>query len=250
MSAAAGPDIITDGLILNLDAANPKSYSGSGTIWLDLNNNKNGTLTNGAVFNSDKKGSIFFDGVDDYVDMSNFTNPFAETIIVFARSATANWNQFGWISSSRRQNGHIIHPAFSTKDLDYYILNQTGGFTYIGNLLNIPDITIPHMYSLSTNGSNLHRIYLDGQLRGTNTTAITRTQSPTPQPWYLGQDDTGGRYGNGYIYYVLRYNRQLTDQEMLQNYNALKGRFQLYHPQGLPRSQSGKTRKSGLLRYR
>lgn len=227
MSLHHSPKIVTNGLVLCLDAGNRKSYSGSGTIWRDLNNNKNGTLTNGAVFNSDKKGSIFFDGVDDYVDMSNFINPFAETIIVFARSATVNWNQFGWISSSRRQNGHIIHPASSTKDLDYYILNQTGGFTSIGTLFNIPDITIPHMYSFSTNGSNLHRIYLDGILRGTNTTAITRTQSPNAQPWYLGLDDGLGRYGNGYIYYVLRYNRQLTDQEMLQNFNALKGRFNI-----------------------
>lgn len=226
MSAAAGPNLIENGLVLCLDAANPKSYPGSGTIWRDLNNNKNGILTNGAVFNSDKKGSIFFDGFDDYVDMSNFINSFAETIIIFARSATVNWNQFAWISSSRRQNGHIIHPNQNTKGVDYYIFDQNASFNLVGGY-TILDITIPHMYSLSTNGSNIHKTYLDGILISTNTNNIIRTQSPTAQPWYLGWDDGNARYGNGYIYFVARYNRQLTDIEMFQNYNALKGRFLL-----------------------
>jgi hypothetical protein len=226
MSVAGGPDLIQNGLVLCLDAANPKSYPRSGSIWRDLNNNKNGILTNGAIFNSDKGGSIVFDGLDDYVNMSNFTNPYAETIIVFARSATTNWSQTGWISSSRRQNGHIIHPTQSTKNLDYYLFDQNGAFTYIWTY-NVPDITIPHMYSISTNGSNFHKVYLDGLLTGTSTSSITRTQNPTAQPWYLGWDDGLARYGNGNIYYVIRYNRQLSDLEMLQNYNALKGRFLL-----------------------
>lgn len=226
MSAAAGPDLIQNGLVLCLDAANPKSYSGSGIIWRDLNNNKNGILTNGAVFNSDKKGSIFFDGVNDYVDMSNFINPYSETVIVWARSATTNWNQFGWISSSRMENGHIIHPVLNTKDVEYYIFDQNASFNFIATYA-ISDITIPHMYSFSTNGSNLHKVYLDGVLRNINTSNITRTQNPTLQFWYLGLDGGLGRYGNGYIYFVARYNRQLTDIEMLQNYNVLKGRFLL-----------------------
>ena len=226
MSCAGGPDLIQNGLVLCLDAANTKSYSGSGTIWRDLNNNKNGTLTNGPVFNSDKLGSIYFDGSNDYINMSNFAHPYSETIIVWARSAAANWNIDGWISSSRRQNGHIMHPVLNTKNFEYYILDQTASFNLVGSY-TISDITIPHMYSFSTNGSNIHKIYLDGILQNTNTNSITRTQNPTAQPWYLGLDDGLGRYGNGYIYYVARYNRQLTDIEILQNYNALKGRFLL-----------------------
>lgn len=62
-----GP-IVTDGLVLCLDAANPKSYPGSGTAWMDLSGNgNNGTLTNGPTYNSGNKGSIVFDGVNDYV---------------------------------------------------------------------------------------------------------------------------------------------------------------------------------------
>jgi hypothetical protein len=67
-----GPNIVTDGLVLYLDAANQKSYPGTGTTWNDLSGNgNNGTLVNGPTFNSDNNGSIVFDGVDDYVNFGD-----------------------------------------------------------------------------------------------------------------------------------------------------------------------------------
>jgi hypothetical protein len=61
-------DTITNGLILNLDAANTKSYPGSGTTWTDLSQYKsNGTLTNGPTFSSTNGGGITFDGTNDFV---------------------------------------------------------------------------------------------------------------------------------------------------------------------------------------
>ena len=64
MSAFGGPNIITDGLVLNLDAGNIKSYPESGTTWFDKSGNGNdGTLTNGPTFDSGSLGSIVFDGV-------------------------------------------------------------------------------------------------------------------------------------------------------------------------------------------
>ena len=138
-----------------------------------------------------------------------------------------NWNQYGWISSSRRQNGHIIHPENpGSKVVSYYILDSSLSYTFIGSV--IPDnITIPHMYAYTTNGSNLHKGYLDGIEVASSSSGITRTASPTAQIWYLGQDDYGGRFGNGKIYNCLRYNRALTATEIAQNYNALKGRYGL-----------------------
>ena len=55
------PRIITDGLVLCLDAANKQSYPGSGTVWTDLAGSNNGTLTNGPTFSSANGGSIVFD---------------------------------------------------------------------------------------------------------------------------------------------------------------------------------------------
>ena len=97
------------------------------------------------------------------------------------------------------------------------------------SLLNIvDDITIPHMYVMTTNGSNSHMTYLDnGILKTLYTSSITRTSSPTSVSWRLGEDDTLGRFGNGNIYSCLRYNRVLSQSEIQQNYNATKGRFGL-----------------------
>tara|TARA_R110000868_G_scaffold4750_2_gene29373 strand:+ start:68 stop:760 length:693 start_codon:yes stop_codon:yes gene_type:complete len=220
--------IVTSGLVLCLDAANRKSYPGSGLTWTDLSGRgNNGTLSATSIgYNSANGGSLVFDGTDDYVNFS-FVNPFAETVIVWARSATSNWNAYAWISSSRRQNGHIIHPTPAIRTIDYYIVDSSASFpTLIGSVT--PDnITIPHMYAYSTNGSNLHKGYLDGIEVVSSSSSITRTASPSNQVWYLGKDDNDGRYGNGNIYACLRYNRQLTATEIAQNYNALKGRYGL-----------------------
>ena len=71
MASAAGPNIITDGLVLHLDAANTNSYPGSGTTWTDISGKgHNGTLTNGPTFNSGDMGTIVFDGSNDTVTLS------------------------------------------------------------------------------------------------------------------------------------------------------------------------------------
>ena len=69
-----GPHIITDGLILALDAASPKSYPGSGTTWYDLTTNSlDATLYNGVSFSTNKQGTMVFDGVNDYGQISSST---------------------------------------------------------------------------------------------------------------------------------------------------------------------------------
>ena len=75
MAGNNGPKIVRSGLQLHLDAADRKSYPGSGTTWFDLSgNSRHGTLLNGPVFNSGNGGYISFDGVDDYVNIPNATN--------------------------------------------------------------------------------------------------------------------------------------------------------------------------------
>ena len=73
MAFQYSPKIITDGLVLALDAANPKSYPDSGTAWDNLVNRTTGSLQNGATFDSNNFGSIVFDGVNDYVFLGNNT---------------------------------------------------------------------------------------------------------------------------------------------------------------------------------
>ena len=68
MGLSHAPRVITDGLVLGLDAANTRSYVGSGTTWTDLIGSNNGTLTNGPTYSSDRGGAIVFDGSNDYVN--------------------------------------------------------------------------------------------------------------------------------------------------------------------------------------
>jgi hypothetical protein len=76
MSCFAGPSAVTSGLVLELDAANTKSYTGSGTTWTDLSGNgNNGVLTNGPTYSSLNGGYIVFDGINDYVTCSATSSP-------------------------------------------------------------------------------------------------------------------------------------------------------------------------------
>lgn len=199
-----------------------------GTTWTDLSvYGTNGTLINMDTFNfnSANRGSLVFNGSDEYVDF-NFVNPFSETVIVWVKSATSIWNSSGFISSSRRQNGHIIHPDGATSGVGFYIANSSGTLTYMGGVTP-SNITVPQMYAYTTNGSNLHKGYLNGVEVVSSTTSITRTITPSSQPWLVGKDDTLNRHLNGNIYNVMRYNRALSAAEITQNYNAFKHRFGL-----------------------
>jgi hypothetical protein len=218
--------IVTSGLVLCLDAANRKSYPGSGTTWTDLSGNgRTGTL-NGAGYNPANGGSITFDGSDDFVDYS-FVSPFAETVIVWAKSAGNNWNTDGWMSNNRSINGHHIHPSAYSRRMEYYVANSTGGSSVFIGAYVPTEINTPHMYSYTTNGSNLHKGYFDVTEVVSSSSSITRTTTPTAVTQYLGKDSVLTRFGEGNIYSCLRYNRALSAAEIAQNYNALKGRYGL-----------------------
>ncbi len=89
MSLHHSPRIVTDGLVLYLDAANPKSYPGTGTSWYDLSGNgNNGTLVNGIGYDSNNRGSMVFDGVDDFISI-NYTNSIETMSIWFNRNSLA-----------------------------------------------------------------------------------------------------------------------------------------------------------------
>ena len=89
MGVAYNSRIVTDGLALCLDAANSKSYPGSGSTWTDLSGNgNNATLTNGPTYSSANGGSIVFDGVNDYVAPTGLTNALWQ----------GNWTVSFWVN--------------------------------------------------------------------------------------------------------------------------------------------------------
>jgi hypothetical protein len=105
MSVIGGPDIITDGLVLYLDAANTKSYIGSGTTWKDLSRNSNdGTLTNGPTFDSGNSGSIVFDGVEIiHIEKNDVTQEEDLVTDIISLMASFSGKIYGRRSAERRK---------------------------------------------------------------------------------------------------------------------------------------------------
>ena len=221
------PKVTTDSLILCLDAGNIKSYPLSGTAWSDISKRENsGTLTNGPTFSSSNSGVIAFDGVDDYC-INPISTGFTQkmTIITIGKSPNSTWGNYAGLGSARVNNGYIIHnnPGFNT--VSFYVINSSGSYTDIGSVTPV-NIQNFNFYALTTNGTNSHKRYLNGSIVGTSTNSITRTDTGSSQNNWLASDSgVGGRYNSIIIGVHLVYNRELSEQEISQIYNAYKSRF-------------------------
>jgi hypothetical protein len=217
-----------DGLIFSLDAANYRSYSGSGLTSYGLVGGIGATLVNGTGYTSDGGGSFVFDGTNDYVITSANVGPLGanpRTICIwFYMPSAQSKNVYGYGQGSTGSIFDII-----TWDNSGYIRvighYWSGGYDTIGSLpsrntLNVPGWNfVVHTYNGSavslytntvfSNSTNLNLTTLDGPLtlgKGT----------------YNGYDHFTGKVSNIQIY-----NRVLTTVEMLQNFNATKGRYGL-----------------------
>ena len=229
MAYQNSPRIITNGLVLCLDAGNTKSYPGSGTTWRDISNTgNNGTLVYGPSFDSTNGGNIVFDGVNDHVSLTiaaGLTSTL--TVITIGKSTNSTWNNYCGLGSCRTSNGYLIHNDINATTVSFYVLNSSGTYTGLG-ASSPSNIQNYNMYTFSTNGSNSHKGYVNDRLQVTSSSAITRTNTNSSQNVYLGLDDNGqGRYNAMSIALHLMYNRELTYSEILQNYNAIKSRFGL-----------------------
>lgn len=221
MGFSRGPSTVTDGLVLALDAANPKSYPGSGTTWSDLSGNgNNGTLTNGPTFDSGNNGSISLDGVNDVVSTSNnslfesqgavsiwFNRSNDSTSQRLVRRLGANTNRFYLLVSPTS-----IQGVRGTNEV------RTANFTSTINQW----INVVWQWRLS---DTLQQIYINRNL----------TYNGTYVPASSGGDTTFGlaqavgveTWFGGNVSNVQVYNKVLTATEVLQNYNATKSRYGL-----------------------
>ena len=223
-----GPQIVKSGLVLHLDAANPKSYPGTGTTWSDRAGNlnggvvNNGTLVNGPSFSSANMGSIGFDGSNDYVDMStspNLTNSL--TVCVFVNiSLITGLNQVIYGPSA---NGSDNWISISNNRAQIYAtqVSDVNNFSITGNTV-IEANKWYHITGIVNN--NIISLYVNGVFY-----VASSTQTFTVGGWNstarIGQRATGQFPFNGRIACLQGYNRALSATEVLQNYNALKSRF-------------------------
>jgi hypothetical protein len=250
---------ITNGLVLNLDAANLKSYS-SGTTWTDLSGNgNNATLINGPTFNSGAGGQIVLDGVNDAVTTAAIPSTSgnnSRTVMAWYKS-TANRNTAILDKGSVLDDGAeqlFVAYANSVGTTNAYPPTNPGGIVlaFWGNDLYYPiDSSLLfdgnwHFVAYTYDNTNSSvRICFDGSFATTvyqwNTSWTTNNSSPfvlpnsintANNPILIGQN-RGALWGNGGLYssaaipYVQLYNRALTESEIVTNYNATKYRYNL-----------------------
>jgi hypothetical protein len=218
MSVYDGPKITTNGLVLALDAGNRLSYVSGSTTWNDISNNaNNGALINGPTFNTEFNGSLVFDGVDDYVNLGNQLSNFE----VFTTSIWINWIFFDttWKSPiGDNLQEYEYHILLLNNTIYLGISSNYTGTSFIG--VNHGTITQNQWYNftITKNTSNLICFYKNETLLGCTTKAGGVN---------INKIGKGFVYDNAKIPIVQIYNRALSAQEVLQNYNTTKTRFGL-----------------------
>jgi hypothetical protein len=231
----ANGKIVTDGLVLCLDAADQTSYPTTGTTWFDLAGSNNGTLTNGPTFSgTGASSSIVFDGVDDYVNLNSLSTLVGKTNVTvdcwfFNDSLPSGLqNIVGQFSGS----GWLIH---TTTIANFNILVLVGGGTSYGGINITPtntwlNVILAYDGTLTGNENRL-KMYVNGVLRTFD--AYNGGEVPSTWPNATAVNATVGtligfgRYFNGKIPIVRIYEKTLSASEVRQNYNAQKGRFGL-----------------------
>ncbi len=229
MSVKNQNSIVTDGLVFYVDAANDKSYSGSGTTWIDLAGSNNGTLTNGPTFDSGNGGSIVFDGTNDYVAMSNdlFSGNNEGTLEVIASTddVTNDRKFFTQEGSSSTTDGSGFN--FTCEQGGIRHRHFGGNRTYGAGQISVgaifhASIVIP---SSATQTDDL-LVYINAQNHsGSQTAGGVKTLNIASGKTEIGAETRFNSFFDGKIYCVKVYNRALTASEISQNYNALKSRF-------------------------
>jgi hypothetical protein len=247
------PYIVMDGLVLYLDAGITQSYPGSGTTWTDVNGlgpKNNGTLINGPTFSTDGGGSIEFDGTNDYTQISptgfnlgvNFTVQTWVNVIRFG-GFNSGWNRGSIITNSypysNNQGFWICCTSQGTADEgrryvpgretffvsmgqdQYNAAAEIGSLTsYVGEWVNL---------TVSVSGTSLIKLYINGS----EVTYVSQNNGPSSLSYSSGPCSLGVRNNNneeflqGSISTTLIYDMRISDEEVLQNYNATKGRFGL-----------------------
>lgn len=222
-----GPNINRNGLVLCLDAADRNSYSGSGTAWYDLSgNNKTGTLTNGPTFDSGNRGSIVFDGVNDYVVSAlnlNFANG---TISMWVYPSATGTNFIVYTDAQPNTNySHELGISSANKLVAYIYAGATKRIDGSANMA----LNRWHNAVMTWVSNGNMTMYLNGVSDGTPIAIGASWQSGTEIRIGSGSGNSGQPYFylNGKVANVNIYNRALSASEVLQNYNAIKSRFGL-----------------------
>lgn len=212
MATFAEPNLVTDGLIFHLDAANIRCYSGTGTSVRALVSGMGGTLFNGVGFTTDNSGSFVFDGYNDQIYFSGLD--------IF----DSVYTQCGWFKMNQPNNisllvdGGYSGTVIGGGKIDFYYTSAPPYFMRA----NVTLSSSIWYYVCSVRGATQKQIYLNNNLIANLNSSDSYS---TPYNYIQIGSNAGTDNLNGYIPQIHIYNRALTQQEIQQNFDATKGRY-------------------------
>ena len=236
-TAKGGGKIVTDGLILYYDGANPQCYISGDTICNDLSiTQSSGTLTNGVTYDTDNNGIWVFDGIDDYIEISDNENFNLERTNNMSLSGWVKFDSFDTFNQILSKYNHTINRGIILNVTSLgeirFDLQNTGGANglivqSVGAAVILDEWTyVSITYDVSSNPTGI-KLYKNGILL-TNDTPIANTLSATiinAETVKIGR--LSSFYMDAKVAQIKWWNRELTQGEITQNYNAMKSRFNL-----------------------
>ena len=231
------PKIATDGLILNLDAGNTKSYPGSGTTWTDLSKeNNHATLSNFTV-GSLNGGTLTADGANSFgvINAAASLQPASITIEVMCKPIYNGQNYANVISYPPNDDNHqspwmiyAIYLQHVSGNITSRPLHSRFGGTMVVSSAGAFDFNSWN-HLVVTFHNQAVKFYRDGNVHSTHSISPSTINYSgyENQNVFIGQNPSGSEDFEGEYSNVKLYNRALTDAEVSQNFNAIRGRFGL-----------------------
>ena len=238
MGTYYNPRIVSDSLLFAVDAANLKSYPGSGTSWLDLSGkNNHGTLNSGPVFVSGNLGAFLFDGTDDFANFGTDTSliignsDFAISIWIktpissVGEGSPSAWGPIlskGCSTSAPAGSWWFAQNSTNNNRITFNGSSEAGG-TFIMALTTPTLADGWHNIVITRIGTNSY-LYTDGVLGVTDSTSATNLSNTSAL--LIGNSAIGSNKRTSMtLSQVNIYNRALTASEIKQNFNATRGRY-------------------------
>ena len=229
----SGQKIVTNGLVLNHDIAQLRSYPTTGTTITDLSGNSNtGTLINGVGFNSGNGGILVFDGVNDYSDLGilNYTN---FSLSIWVKTQTTVLTAFIGklkLSASKGRVG-IYYSTGAPNKARFIIELVLNSPIVLSSTSNVNDNNW-HLITSTVNRNGNVTLYFDGlQESFADISSLSGVDLTLNEQFRIGTyPDSGGtplNFLNGSISNYQIYNKELSATEVMQNYNAIKSRYGL-----------------------
>lgn len=229
MSVYAGPNTTSSGLVLHIDPSNPRCYPGSGSTLFDLSGGgNNGTLTNGASVVSQRSGFVLdFDGINDYISVLPIIPALGFSFTCWMRSANPSRTRQSIFANSTDASPDIYIHVESLGGGASQAMNFYNGGGYLGASSTFIMDTNWHHYAWVTTMSGQVLYYRDGILIGAAASAWTPLNDNSSVATLGG---IVGLLGSGFNLFgqlddCRRYNRTLLFLEIINNFNATRGRY-------------------------